>query len=344
MKIQEFGKTKDGKQTFLYLLENKQGMKAAVTDYGANLVRLIVADKTGKEEDVVLGFDDVSGYENNPSFFGALIAPNANRIKDASFSLDGTTYLLKKNNGENNLHTDEALGAHKRIWSAAVEEESVCFTLHMEDGELGLPGNREMKVTYSLSEENELKITYEASSDKPTIFNLTNHSYFNLKGHGKGDITDHEMVLHATAYVPIDGGLIPTGAIELVEGTPMDLRKPIRIGERIDEDFGALKFAGGYDHNWITDHWDQRIRRIAVAKAPQELRTMEVYTDLPGVQFYAGNFIEEQQGKEGATYSKRSGFCLETQYFPDSVNKPHFPSTVFGGERIYTSCTIFKFI
>ena len=344
MKKETFGRTQSGREVFLYQLENKNGCKAAITDYGANLVRLIVPDREGKAEDVVLGFDDVAGYEKNPSFFGALIAPNANRIAGASFNLEGKTYSLKKNNGANNLHTDEEKGSHKRIWSVAAKEQSLCLTLEMADGELGLPGNRRFQVTYSLTEENELRISYRADSDCPTVFNPTNHSYFNLKGHGKGEITDHEITLLASAYTPIDAGLIPTGEIKKVEGTPMDLRNGRRIGERIDEDFEALELAGGYDHNWVTDNCDQRVRRIATVKAPGDLRIMEVYTDLPGVQFYTGNFIDKQKGKEGADYGQRSGFCLETQYFPDSVNKPHFPSVIFSKEKPYTSETIFKFI
>ncbi len=344
MKIETFGRTREGRDVFLYQLENKNGMKAAVSDYGANLVRFVVPDRKGQNEDVVLGFDSVTGYEKNPSFFGALIAPNANRIAGASFTLEGKLYSLKKNNGQNNLHTDEEKGSHKRIWDAEAGEKGVCFTLEMADGELGLPGNRRFQVTYSLTEKNELQISYRATSDCPTIFNLTNHTYFNLKGHGKGEITDHEITLHASHYTPTDAELIPTGEIKKVEGTPLDFQKSQRIGKRIDEDFSDLKLAGGYDHNWITDSWDKTIRRIAIVKAPGNRRVMEVYTDLPGVQFYTGNFIEDQIGKESVRYGKRSGFCLETQYYPDSINKPHFPSILFSKEKPYTSATIFKFI
>lgn len=344
MKKERFGKTKEGIEASLYILENSKGMQAAITNYGANLVRLLVPDKNGNREDVVLGFDDVTGYENNPSFFGALIAPSANRIKGASFELNHTTYKLKKNNGENNLHSDEEKGAHKRIWDVVVKEKSVCFTLKMKDGEMGFPGNKEFKVTYTLTEENELEILYEAVSDQNTIINPTNHSYFNLKGHKAGTITDHTITLLASHYTPADQASIPTGEIAPVEGTPMDLRKETLIGECIDSDFDQLDYAGGYDHNWITDDCDGQVRLVAIVKAPDNARTMEVYTDLPGVQFYAGNFIEEQTGKEEASYGKRSGLCLETQYYPDSIHQANFPSVVFGPGRKYMSATIFRFI
>ena len=344
MKRRSFGKTKEGVEVFLYTLENKKGIKAEITNFGANLVNLIVPDKEGNERDVVLGFEDVSGYEENPSFFGALIAPSANRIAKASFTLEGNTYYLKKNNGENNLHSDEVLGSHKRIWQVKEGEQEVSFSLKYEDGELGFPGNREFKVTYSLNEENELKISYQGRSDKPTVINPTNHSYFNLKGHSSGKIEDHTIELYASNYTPADKESIPYGDIVSVEGTPMDLRKETVVGDKIDSDFEQLNFAAGYDHNWVTDNYDNKVRKIAVVKSPAKDCVMEVYTDLPGVQFYAGNFIDEQRGKQGAAYGKRSGLCLETQYYPDSVNKENFPSVVYGPEKEYQSVTIYKFL
>lgn len=344
MQKQNFGKTKDGKEVYLYTLENSKGVKAAVTNYGALLVNLFVPDKDGREEDVVLGFDDVTGYEDNPSFFGSVIAPNANRIGGASFELNGETYSLKKNNGENNLHSDEELGSHKRVWDVKEEGEAVTFLLKYKDGELGFPGNKEFKVTYSLDEDSALKIHYEAESDKDTIINPTNHSYFNLKGHKEGTVMDHRITLMASHYTPADAASIPYGEIASVEGTPMDLRTETVVGDKIDSDFEQLNFAGGYDHNWVTDNCDGTIRQIAVVKAPADARIMEVYTDLPGVQFYAGNFIDEQTGKEGVTYYKRSGLCLETQFYPDTIHKSNFPSAVFGPDRKYQSTTIYKFV
>ncbi len=344
MQKESFGKTKEGQEVFLYTLENSKGMKAAVTNYGANLVRLLVPDKNGEVKDVVLGFDSVAGYESNPSFFGALIGPNANRIGGAAFTLNQKTYTLKKNNGENNLHSDEEKASHKRIWEAKAEGESLCLTLSIPDGDMGFPGNKDFKVTYALTEDNELKIHYEITSDQDTVINPTNHSYFNLKGHNQGDIMNHKITLLASNYTPADKTSIPTGEIVSVTGTPMDLRQETRVGEKIDSDFEQLRFAGGYDHNWATDDWDGQVRLIAVVKSPEDLRTMEVYTDLPGVQFYAGNFIDDQTGKEGAAYGKRSGLCLETQFYPDSINKPGFPSAVFGPERKYESTTVYKFL
>lgn len=344
MQKQGFGKTKEGKEVFLFTLENSKGMKASVTNFGAILVRLLVPDKAGKVEDVVLGFDDVAGYEGNPSYFGSVIAPSANRIGGASFTIDGVTYNLKKNNGENNLHSDESQGSHKRVWDIEELENGVCFTLTMEDGELGFPGKKTFRVTYTLDEDNALKIHYEADSDKPTVINPTNHSYFNLKGHKEGTIMDHTVTLLASYYTPADAASIPTGEIASVEGTPMDLRQETVVGDKIDSDFEQLNFAAGYDHNWVTDGCDGSVRKIAVVKAPEAKRVMEVYTDLPGVQFYAGNFIDEQTGKEGAAYGKRSALCLETQYYPDSIHKENFPSPVFGGEKPYQSTTIYKFV
>ena len=344
MQKRSFGTTKDGKEVFLFSLENKNGVKVEVTNFGANLVNVFVPGKDGKVEDVVLGFDDVAGYEVNPSFFGAVIAPSANRIGGASFELNGKTYPLKKNNGENNLHSDEELGAHKRVWDITENEDSVTFTLKNADGELGFPGNKEFKVTYSLNDENGLKIAYEATSDKDTIINPTNHSYFNLKGHKEGTIEDHKITLLASNYTPADEASIPYGDIVSVEGTPMDLRQELVIGEKIDSDFDQLNFAVGYDHNWVTDNCNGEVRKIATVKAPGDVRVMEVYTDLPGVQFYAGNFIDPQTGKDGASYAKRSGLCLETQCYPDSIHKPNFPSVVYGPTKVYKSTTIYKFV
>ena len=344
MRRESFGKTKEGKEVFLYHLENSKGMEAAVTNYGANLVSLLVPDKEGELRDVVLGFDWVAGYESNPSFFGALIGPSANRIGGASFTLNDKIYTLKKNNGENNLHSDEEKASHKRVWEAEIQQDSLCLSLKIPDGDMGFPGNKDFKVTYTLTEENELKIHYEITSDQDTLINPTNHSYFNLKGHDQGNIMDHKITLLASAYTPTDETSIPTGEITSVEGTPMDLRRETTIGEKIDSDFEQLQFAGGYDHNWVTDDYNGKVRLIATVKAPGNMRMLEVYTDLPGVQFYAGNFIEEQIGKGKAAYGKRSGLCLETQFFPDSINKSDFPSVIFGPDRKYESTTIYKFV
>lgn len=340
-----FGKSPEGKEISLYTLSNSKGMKAEVTDLGAILVRLLVPDATGRVEDLVLGFDDGGSYYGNDSFFGTVIGPCANRTGGAEYTLDGVTYQLDKNDGANNLHTHKQLGFHKRLWDAETGEDRVTFSLEDADGHLGFPGNKKVSVTYSLSEENELTLHYHAVSDKKTIINLTNHSYFNLDGHGAGSIEDHEVWLGASHFTPVAAGAIPTGEIRAVAGTPMDFTHPKKIGRDIRENYEQLLLTGGYDHNFVIDGWDGTLRHIATVKAPKSGRVLKAYTTLPGVQFYAGNFIDVQPGKEGVTYGNRCGFALETQYFPDSIHHENFPSYVFGGEngREYDSVTVYKF-
>ena len=340
-----FGKSPEGKEISLYTLSNGKGMKAEVTDLGAILVRVLVPDAAGKVDDLVLGFDDGESYYGNDSFFGTVIGPCANRTGGAAYTLDGVNYQLDKNDGENNLHTHKQLGFHKRLWNAETGENSVTFSLEDKDGHLGFPGNKKVSVTYSLNEDNELKLHYHAASDKKTIINLTNHSYFNLDGHGAGNIEEHELWLGASHFTPVVPGSIPTGEIRAVAGTPMDFTQPKKIGRDIREDYEQLLLTGGYDHNFVIDDWDGTLRHIATVKGPKSGRVMKTYTTLPGVQFYAGNFIDVQQGKEGVTYGKRCGFALETQYFPDTIHHENFPSYVFGGEngRDYDSVTVYKF-
>lgn len=340
-----FGKSPEGKEISLYTLSNSKGMKAAVTDLGATLVRVLVPDAAGKADDLVLGFDNGESYYGNDSFFGTVIGPCANRTGGAEYTLDGVTYQLDKNDGANNLHTHKQLGFHKRLWDAEIGENSVTFSLEDEDGQLGFPGNKKVSVTYSLSEENELTLHYHASSDKKTIINLTNHSYFNLDGHGAGSIEEHELWLRASHFTPVAAGSIPTGEIRAVAGTPMDFTQPKKIGRDIREDYEQLLLTGGYDHNFVIDDWDGTLRHIATVKGPKSGRVLKTYTTLPGVQFYAGNFIGVQPGKDGVTYGNRCGFALETQYFPDTIHHENFPSYVFGGEngREYDSVTVYKF-
>ncbi len=342
-----FGKSPEGKEISLYTLSNGKGMKAEVTNLGAILVRVLVPDAAGRVDDLVLGFDKGESYYGNDSFFGTVIGPCANRTGGAEYTLDGVTYQLDKNDGANNLHTHKQLGFHKRLWDAEMGENSVTFSLEDEDGHLGFPGNKKVSVTYSLSAENELTLHYHAVSDKKTIINLTNHSYFNLDGHGAGSIEEHELWLGASHFTPVVPGSIPTGEIRAVAGTPMDFTQPKKIGRDIREDYEQLLLTGGYDHNFVIDGWndDSTLRHIATVKGPKSGRVMKAYTTLPGVQFYAGNFIDAQQGKGGVTYGKRSGFALETQYFPDTIHHENFPSYVFGGEngREYDSVTVYKF-
>lgn len=338
-----FGMTKCGKEIHRYYISNEKGMKAGVINYGAILVNLFVPDKEGKAADVVLGYDTLEPYFENGSFFGATVGPNANRIGGASFVLEGKRYQLDVNDGENNLHSHEELGYHKRIWNAETGENSVTFSLEDEDGCMGFPGNKKISVTYTVTEDNELKIHYQGLSDKNTIINMTNHTYFNLAGHNAGKIYEHKLQLKASFYTPVVAGAIPTGEIAAVKDTPFDFLTEKRVGEEIDAAHPQLELVGGYDHNWVIDGADGTLREIATVKEDTSGRMMKAYTDLPGVQFYAGNFITEQTGKENASYGPRSGLCLETQYYPDTANKPEFPSAVFGPDRKYDSVTVYQF-
>lgn len=344
VKKEFFGKTRDGKEIYRYWLENSRGMKAGIINYGAILVNLLVPDKDGKAEDVVLGYDNLEQYFENGSFFGAVIGPNANRIGNASFTLEGQTYQLAVNDGKNNLHSHKELGYHKRVFDVAEGENCITLSLEDADGNMGFPGNKKVKVTYTVTEENEIELRYEVTSDKDTIVNMTNHTYFNLAGHKKGQIHDHILELKAAAYTPTLPGSIPTGEIAAVAGTPFDFTRGKRIGDEIEAEDEQLKLAGGYDHNWVIDDFDGTLREFATVTEPVSGRCMKAYTDLPGVQFYAGNAITKQAGKENAEYGVRCGLCLETQYFPDTANKPEFPSAVFGPNRKYESRTIYRFI
>lgn len=328
-----------------YTLSIAKGMKVTVSSLGAAIVKLALPDAEGREADVVLGFDRAEAYLDNPSFFGVVIGPSANRIGGARYVIDGTAYQADVNDGPNNLHSHKLTGYHKRNWAGEVTEDGVTFTLRDEDGNMGFPGNKEVSVTYRLGEDNDLHLLYRGSSDRRTILNLTNHTYFNLNGHNSGGIEGHELWLGASRYTPGDAGSIPTGEIVPTAGTPMDFTVSKRVGQEIDADFEQLRFAGGYDHNWVIDGWegDGKLRHFATLRAPESGRVMKAYTTLPGVQFYAGNFIAEQSGKEGAVYGRRMGMCLETQYFPDSVNKPQFPSCIFGEGEEYASETVYRF-
>lgn len=344
MKQESFGKTADGKEVFLYTLENSNGMKAKVTNFGAILVALYVPNKNGKVDDVVLGYDTVKDYEENGSFFGTTVGRNANRIADAKFTIDGVTCQLAVNDGPNNLHSDKALGYHKKIWDADTANNAVKFTYISPDGEMGFPGTLKISVTYTLTDDNALEIYYDGVSDKKTVINLTNHSYFNLSGHNSGKIYDTKLWLACSHYTPVVPGAIPTGEIAPVAGTVMDFTQSTKIGERINEDWDQLTMVQGYDHNWVIDGADGTLKKIAVATDEAAGRTMEVYTDLPGVQFYAGNCIDETVGKGGTVYAARSGFCLETQYYPNSANDTRFPQPIFDAGQPYQTTTVYKFV
>ena len=341
---EKFGTTKCGKDVYAYTLSNSKGMSAKVINYGANLVNLIVPDADGKVEDVVLGFDTLEGYYGNGSFFGATIGPSANRIAGACFEIDGKQYQIDVNDGANNLHSHMEEGYHKCVWNAEEGPDGVTFTLESKDGEMGFPGNKKVSVTYSLSEANELKLSYHVESDANTIVNMTNHTYFNLAGHKAGNIEDHLLKINASHYTPVVAGAIPTGEIAPVEGTPLDFTKMKPIGQDINADCEQLKLVQGYDHNCEIDGADGTLREIAEVQDPKSGRRMKVFTDLPGVQFYAGNCIGVETGKENTTYEPRKGLCLETQYYPDNIHHPNFPQSVFGPDRVYDTVTIYQFL
>lgn len=343
VKREEFGKTLSGEQVYAYTLSNKNGMSVTVLNYGANINKICVPDRNGNVADVVLGFDGVDGYFENSSCFGAAIGPVANRTGSAKFVLEGKEYHLDVNDGVNNLHTHLSDGFHKRLWDAQTGENFVSFSLCEKDGSLGLPGNRGITLTYSLTEDNKVELHYHMESDKNTVFNMTNHSYFNLKGQGNGNIEDHVLELKASHFTPVVKGSIPTGEIAPVAGTPMDFTTPHTVGSRIRDAYEQTELTGGYDHNWVLDDYDGGVRLFAKVSEPTSGRVLKAYTNLPGVQFYAGNFIGEETGKDGALYGKRSGLCLETQFYPDSANKPQFPSAVFGPDRIYDYTTVYEF-
>jgi len=343
-----FGKTGDGKQVDLYVLTNKNGVEVDITNFGAAVVSLKVPDRHGKTDDVVLGYDDLDGYLHDKSYFGATVGRYANRIAHGKFTLNGTTYTLAKNEGENHLHGG-VRGFNKVVWEAKDVSTAGVAALRLnylsKDGEEGYPGNLSVQVTYTLTNNNELKIDYVATTDKDTVLNLTHHSYFNLAGQGKGDILQHQLLLHASRFTPVDATLIPTGEIRNVKGTPLDFATATAIGSRIDQGHEQLKLGHGYDHNFVLDGGRGGTPVLAAqVYEPSSGRVMEVWTTQPGIQFYSGNFLDDTiRGKSGSPYRRRAAFCLETQHFPDSPNKPNFPSTILKPGSQFKSSTTYKF-
>ena len=340
---EKFGTTKEGAEVTRYTITNKNGLSMSALDYGAIISHLMVPDKNGTLDDIVLGFDNVAGYEVNGCFFGSFIGRHGNRIGDAKFVLNGKTYELEKNDGKNNLHGGTP-GYHKVMYQASTTDNSVTFTRVSPDMEQGYPGNLDICVTYTLTDEDELRIDYKMKSDQDTLCNPTNHSYFNLKGHNGGTITDHKLYIKANGFTETTEDLIPNGTIVDVTGTPMDFRTKKPISQDIEADYQTLKVAGGYDHNFVLDKKEGVLEKIGEVSEDTTGRTMEIYTDLPGMQLYSGNFIEKEDGKGGNVYTKRTGVCFETQYFPNSVNIPAFPSCVLKAGDEFTSATIYKFI
>ncbi|MCI0498768.1 MAG: galactose mutarotase [Planctomycetales bacterium] len=343
----DFGITRDGQKADIYTLTNANGLQAKITNYGGIIVSLLVPDRDGRLDDIVLGFDTLGDYELKSPYFGCIIGRYGNRIGNARFALDGVEYNLAANNDGNHLHGGMK-GFDKVVWDAEPfknpEGAGLKLRYISKDMEEGYPGNLDVTVTYTLTHKNELKIDYLAVTDKPTVCNLTNHSYFNLAGQGAGTNYDHQLMLNADSYTPIDKGLIPTGRILPVKGTPLDFTRSVPIGARIDADNEQIKYGLGYDHNWVLNKKGSEMSLAARVYEPTTGRVMEVHTTEPGVQFYAGNFLDGTlAGKEGRVYKHRAAFCLETQHYPDSPNKPGFPSTVLRPGQTYKTTTLYRF-
>lgn len=348
MTMESFGKTADGQEVQLFTLTNKNGIEAKITNFGGIIVSLKTPDRKGQLTDIVLGYDNLEGYVGDKAFFGALIGRYANRIAKGQFVLNGKTYHIPLNDGPNALHGGPN-AFNKKVWTAkdvsTPSTPMLQLTYLSKDGENGFPGNLTVQVTYSLTSANELRIDYAATTDKDTVLNLTNHSYFNLKGEGQGDILQHEVRLNANKFTPVDATLIPTGELKSVQGTPFDFRKSTAVGARINMDDQQLKYGWGYDHNWVLNGMGAgQLVMAARVHEPTSGRVLEVLTDQPGVQFYSGNHLDGTiHGKGGKVYQQRAALCLETQHYPDSPNHPAFPSTELKPGQKFHSTTIYKF-
>ena len=339
----EFGTSLKGEKTSLYIFENKNGVKMEVTDFGATLYAVRVP-KNGEEVDVVLGYDGPVEYEQGSgTFFGATVGRNANRIARGEITIDGVDYTLVKNNGNNNLHGGVDFYAF-RLWDVKeVNENSIVFSLHSPHMDQGFPGNFDVDVTYTLTEENEIQISYQGAADAETIINMTNHSYFNLNGHASGNILDHELWMDADAFTMADAESIPTGEITPVENTPMDFRQKKTVGRDIELPYEALVLGKGYDHNWCLNNQEE-FAKVAEIEGGKTGIKMEVYTDLPGMQIYTANYVDNEPGKDGAVYNERQGICFETQYYPDAVHHENFASPIYKAGEVYKTKTVYKFI
>jgi aldose 1-epimerase len=336
-----WGNTPEGQPVELYTLTNAKGSEARIMTYGGVVVSLKIPDRSGGFGDVVAGFDNLEGYLTPPPYFGAIIGRYGNRIGGGRFSLGGMEYQLAKNDGANHLHGG-VRGFDKRVWSAKpLSPQSLELSYLSKDGEEGYPGNLSATVTYTLTDAHELRIEYSATTDKETVVNLTNHSYFNLAG--EGDILGHQVLIHADRFTPVDKGLIPTGELKSVAGTPFDFQMAKTIGERIEQKDEQLILGRGYDHNWVLNRAGSGLETAAKVTDPKSGRVMEVLTTEPGLQFYTGNFLDGTLKGKGRVYTRRSAFCMETQHFPDSPNKPAFPSTVLKPGDTYRTTTVYRF-
>lgn len=336
----------DGRSITLYTLTNSHGMQVRAMSYGGIIVSIRVPDRTGQMADVVLGHDALEGYLPNPPYFGAIVGRYANRIANGTFSLDGKTYTLPKNDGPNTLHGGTTRTFDKVVWDAEPlkGKTGVAFRYLSKDGDDGFPGNLRVKVTYTLTDSNALEIDYEATTDKATPINVSQHSYFNLKGAGNGDILDHEIMINADRFTPVDKTLIPTGELRPVKGTPFDFTKSTKIGARINDNYEQLILGHGFDHNFVINRKGAGLVLAARVYEPTSGRMLEVSTTQPGLQFYTGNFLDGTiTGKEGHVYQKHYGLCLETQHFPDSPNHPSFPNTILRPGETFQQKTVFKF-
>ncbi len=343
IKREFIGETQEGAPVYGYRLSNESGMEVEIMNYGGIIRDIKVPDKNGVVRDVALGFASLEDYFDNNGSLGATVGPVANRTAGAKYEIDGVEYHMAVNEGENNLHSDLQKGFYNQLWDVKENDDEIILSLDAPDGALGFPGNRHVTIAFSLSDDNELMLHYHATSDKKTIFNLTNHTYFNLGGQDSGSCLQQIMQLHASHYTPVREDSIPTGEIADVQGTPLDFSSPKPIGQDIDADFQQLKFVGGYDHNYCIDGADGTLRNFATVTNPVTGITMHCSTTLPGFQLYSGNFLKSEHGKGGITYVPRDGFCLETQYYPNSANEASFPDIVFGPEREYDSVTVYQF-
>lgn len=342
LQIQKFGITKDGSKPYLYKMKNDAGMEVQVSDFGATLVNVTVLDQDKNPVEVVLGYEDAAGYENGTAAIGAIVGRNANRIGGACVTINGIDYKLAENDGKNNLHSGPDV-YQKRMWRVVENgDDHVTFLLHSPDGDQGYPGALDMKVTYTLDEENGLTIHYEAVPDQDTVINMTNHSYFNLNGHKSGSVLHHRMQLLSDAFTPADAQSIPTGEVCSVDGTPMDFRSTKELGAEIDAAYEPLILGNGYDHNWVLKN-EGRFDKVAEVIGDESGIVMEVWTDRPGVQVYTANFLENEAGRNGAVYQKRDAVCLETQNYPDAVHQKNFPEAICKKGETYDTKTAYRF-
>lgn len=342
-----FKGTHKGKPTSLYTLKNKKGMVVQITNFGAKIVSVCVPDRDGKFADIVLGYESIDGYINGNPYFGAICGRYANRIANGKFVIGNKTYQLPINNGPNSLHGGPE-GFNNQVFEAkeivsTSDGEKVEMEYISKDNEMGYPGTLTFKVTYTVTNNDELRLDFEAKTDKATHVNICSHSFFNLAGEGNGDILKHELTINADKFTPVDSTLIPTGEFRAVEGTPMDFRKPEIVGKRIDDKYDQLDYGKGYDHNWVINRTKPGLTVAALCYEPKSGRVMEVHTTQPGMQLYTGNWLDGSKGKGGKPYEMRSALCLETQNYPDSPNKPGFPSTLLQPGEVYKQTCLYKF-